>query len=59
MLSTSNLFSNEQTLQRPGSISLPINFQQLYHNSPSFTPSPTNPSNGLLLSTQHRSLQSK
>jgi hypothetical protein len=62
MLSTAkilNLFSNDQTIQRPGSISLPLNPQQLYHHSTSFTPSPTNPSGGLSLPTQLRSLQSK
>jgi hypothetical protein len=62
MLSTAkilNLFSNDQTIQRPGSISLTLNPQQLYHHSTSFTPSPTNPSGGLSLSTQLRSLQSR
>jgi hypothetical protein len=56
--STSNLFSNDQTIQRPGSMSLPLNPQQLYHHSTSFTPSPTNPSGGLSLTAQLRSLQS-
>jgi hypothetical protein len=59
---TGNIFSNtnlpEQTLQRPGPMSLPLNSQQLYHHSTSFTPSPTNSSSGLSLSTQLRSLQS-
>jgi hypothetical protein len=61
--STGNLFSstnlNEQTIQRPGPMSLPLNPQQLYHHSTSFTPSPTNPSGGLSLTAQLRSLQSK
>ena len=60
--STGNIFSNtnlnEQALQRPGSISLPLNPQQLYHHSTSFTPSPTNPSNALALNAQFRSLLS-
>jgi len=58
--STGNLFSstnlNEQTIQRPGPMSLPLNPQQLYHHS---TSSPTNPSGGLSLTAQLRSLQSK
>jgi hypothetical protein len=64
MLSTAKILntfslSNDQTLQRPGSMSLPLNTQQLYHHSTSFTPSPTNPTGGLSLPTQLRSLQSK
>ena len=64
MLSTAKVFntftlSNEQTLQRPGPMSLPLNPQQLYHHPTSFTPSPTNPSMGLSITTQLRSLQSK
>jgi hypothetical protein len=59
-VSTATIFPNtnlnEQTLQRSGSISL--NPQQLYHHSASFTPSPTNPTGGLSLLTQFRSLQS-
>ncbi|CAF3833846.1 unnamed protein product, partial [Rotaria sordida] len=59
---TGNIFSNtnlnEQTLQRPNSISLSLNPQQLYHHSTSFTPSPTNPSSGLSLTAQLRSLLS-
>jgi hypothetical protein len=57
--SSTNLFSTDQTIPRPGSISLPHNPQQLYHHSTSFTPSPTNPSGGLSVPTQLRSLQSK
>jgi hypothetical protein len=64
MLSTAKIFnsftlSNEQSLPRPGPMSLPLNPQQLYHHSTSFTPSPTNPPMGLSITTQLRSLQSK
>jgi hypothetical protein len=64
MLSTAKIFnsftlSNDQSLPRPGSMSLPLNPQQLYHHSTSFTPSPTNPPVGLSITTQLRSLQSK
>ncbi len=55
---TSGNLLSEQTLQRPGPMSLPLNSQQLYHHSTSFTPSPTNSSTALSLSTQLRSLQS-
>ena len=56
---TSGNLLSEQSLQRPGPMSLPLNSQQLYHHSTSFTPSPTNSSTALSLSsTQLRSLQS-
>jgi hypothetical protein len=58
--STGNLFSNtnltDQTIQRPGPMSLPLNPQQLYHHS---TSSPTNPSGGLSLTAQLRSKDKK
>lgn len=59
MLSTAKIYNsylltNDQSLSRPTSIPLGLNSQQMYHH----TPSPTNTSNGLSISSQVRSFPS-